>query len=285
VLCLESNELGYFTTQSLDVLNIFANQAAIALNNAKQYEIQLAKQSLEHELLKASKVQKVLLPARPPTYKDLDISFTHIASKIVSGDLFDLVAINDMTLGVIIGDVAGKGADAAIMMSVVLAGFRAYKKSFQKVCEIMARLNNLLYESVEEGYYATLFYAIISKETQLITYTNAGHNPPYLIKSDGTLIKLMGGGIVLGYLSNETYIQKSIPFRKGDTLVCYTDGITEALNIEGEEYGEERLLDILKKNLHLNSYELKKIIIKDVNSFTKNIELSDDITIVIVKYN
>jgi sigma-B regulation protein RsbU (phosphoserine phosphatase) len=285
ILCLESDKLGYFTTQSLDVLNIFANQAAIALNNAKQYEVNLAKQSLEHELLKASKVQKVLLPDRPPSYKDLNISFAHIASKIVSGDLFDLVAIDNKTLGVIIGDVAGKGADAAIMMSVVLAGFRAYKKSFQKVCEIMARLNNLLYESIEDGYYATLFYGIISTDTKVITYTNAGHNPPYLINSDGAFVKLTGGGIVLGFLSNETYTQKTIPFRKGDILVCYTDGITEALNLNDEEYGEKRLLHILQQNLHLNSYELKKTIIKDVNNFTENKDLSDDLTIVIVKYD
>ena len=94
----------------------------------------------------------------------------------------------------------------------------------------------------------------------------------------------MGGGLVLGYLSNETYIQKTIPFRKGDILVCYTDGITEALNLNDEEYGEERLLHILQQNLHLNSYELKKTIIQDVNSFTNNKDLSDDLTIVIVKY-
>jgi sigma-B regulation protein RsbU (phosphoserine phosphatase) len=284
VLCLESNQLGYFTSRSLELLNIFAMQAASALNNAKQFEVFLVKQSLEHELLKAGKVQKVLLPSHPPSFNNLNISFAHLASKMVSGDLFDLVPMDDQMLGVIVGDVSGKGAHAAIMMSLLLAGFRAFKKSALTVCEIVARLNNLLEESVSEGNYATLVYLILSTRENKIIYTNAGHNPPILLHTDGSAEKLMGGGIIVGYLPNQIYTQITKPFQKGDTLFCYTDGLTEAINLDGIEFGEERLMQILKQNGHLNSYQLKNLILEEVHNFTQMKEFNDDLTIVIVKY-
>ena len=284
VLCLESNQLGYFTSRSLELLNIFAMQAASALNNAKQFEIFLTKQSLEHELLKAGKVQKVLLPSHPPSFNNLNISFAHLASKMVSGDLFDLVPMDDQMLGVIIGDVSGKGAHAAIMMSLILAGFRAFKKSALTVCEIVARLNNLLEESVSEGNYATLVYLTLSTRENKMIFTNAGHNPPILLHADGSTEKLMGGGIIIGYLPNQIYTQITKSFQKGDILFCYTDGLTEAINLDGIEFGEERLLQILKKNGHLNSYQLKNLILEEVHNFTRMKEFNDDLTIVIVKY-
>jgi len=284
VLCLESNEIGYFTKQSKDLLNLFANNAAIALNNAKQYEISLAKKSLEHELINAGRIQKILLPERPPVIKNLNISFSHIASKIVSGDVIDLIPIDQNTLGLMIGDVSGKGAQAAIMMSLLLAGFRAYIKTYINACEVVARLNNLLYESISEGNFATFFYALISTAVNTITYSNAGHNPPILIKDNGDVEMLAGGGMVLGFLQNETYIQKSIAFAKGDTLVCFTDGITEALNLDGVEFGEERLLQLLKKKRHLNSYDLKQSILEEIRRFTQREDFNDDLTIGIVKY-
>ena len=284
VLCLESNEIGYFTKDSLELLNIFAGQAAVALNNARQYEISLAKQSLEHELLNASKVQQVLLPRHVPVIKNLNLSFTNIPSKMVSGDLMDLVPISDNLLGFSIGDVSGKGAGAAILMSLVLAGFRSYKKSQLAVCEVVARLNSLLNESIGEGRFVTFFYGVVNIEKQLLTYTNAGHNPPILLRDDGSVETLMGGGIILGYLPHESYIQKQVAFRKGDTLICYTDGITEASNEAEEEFGEERLLQVIQRHRHQNSYQLRKEIIAAVEQFRGEAEQQDDITLIVIKY-
>ncbi|TFH01439.1 MAG: GAF domain-containing protein [Calditrichales bacterium] len=284
VLSLESDKLGHFNNHTLEMLRLFANQAAIALSNAKQYEISLTKRYLEHELVNARKVQKVLLPQHPPSIQHLDISFAHIPSKMVSGDLFDLAQITADRLGFVIGDVSGKGAAAAIMMSLVLAGFRAFKKSHLTVCEVVARLNNLLEESVSEGRYATLFYALISTSENTVTYSNAGHNPPLIFKPDGTYFPLSEGGIVLGYLANQVYQQKVVPFVLGDILLSYTDGITEALSSEGEEFGEARLIDLVKQHLTMNSYDLKEKILEQVNKFADNGEVSDDRTIVILKY-
>ncbi len=284
VLSLESNEIGHFTSHSIELLKLFANQAVIALFNAKQYEISLTKKHLEHELVNAAKVQQVLLPQRAPVYKNLQISFSHISSKHVSGDLFDLAAIDDTTLGLVIGDVSGKGAGAAIMMSLVLAGFRAYKKTRLAVCEIVARLNNLLEESVSDGRYASLFYALLSTQKDELTFTNAGHNPPYLFRKKGDIEELSGGGIILGFLANQIYKHKKIPFEKGDLLLSYTDGITEAMNIDGEEFGEERLKQIVMQNRKLSSLDLINKILAEVDNFTQSDNISDDRTIVIVKY-
>ena len=284
VLSLESNEAGHFTTHSIELLKLFANHAVIALQNAKQYEISITKKYLEHELVHAGKVQQVLLPQTPPHLDHLNISFEHIPSKMVSGDLFDLATINEYTLGIVIGDVSGKGAGAAIMMSLVLAGFRAYRKSKLAVCEVVARLNNLLEESVSEGRFATLFYAIISIQDNKITYTNAGHNPPLLFHANRKFERLSGGGIVLGFLANQSYTQKTIPFKSGDLLLTYTDGITEALNSTGEEFGEERLINLVKNNIQLSSYDLKNLILTKVNQFTQSSDISDDQTLVIIRY-
>lgn len=284
VICLEKNEKSYFTNNLVEILNIFANQAAIALYNAQQYEISVAKESLEDELINAGNVQKLLLPKRAPKYKDLDISFINIPSKIVSGDLYDLIAMDDNKLGIVIGDISGKGAGAAIMMSLLLAGFRAYKKSHFAVCEIVARLNNLLEESVSAYRYATFFYGIISIEENSITYTNAGHNPPIIISKNGECKKLGTGGLVLGYLPNETYRQEEVDLSHGDLIILYTDGITEAMNIDSEEFGEQRLLKTIKKNQHKNSYDIKKSILYDLQLFTGYSEPDDDATLVVIKY-
>jgi serine phosphatase RsbU (regulator of sigma subunit) len=284
VLSLESNEVGYFTYHSIELLNLFANQAVLALHNANQYEISITKKHLEHELVNAAKVQKVLLPQRPPVYKNLSISFSHIPSKLVSGDLFDLAAIDDNTLGLVLGDVSGKGAGAAIMMSLVLAGFRAYKKSRLAVCEVVARLNNLLEESVSDGRFATLFYALLSTKDKQITFTNAGHNPPFLFRANGEIEELWDGGIVLGFLANQIYKQKTISFNEGDILLTYTDGITEAMNLDNKEFGEKRLKSVVKNNINLSCLELRNKILEEVDNYTKSDLISDDRTMVIVKF-
>jgi sigma-B regulation protein RsbU (phosphoserine phosphatase) len=284
VLCLESNRLRNFNQKSINILKNFSQLAAIAIHNARQVEIIRAKQAFESELISAGAVQRGLLRKVFPKVQHLKYTAVNIPSKIVSGDLYDIIYFNEQTLGIAIGDVSGKGAPAALMMTLILAGLRSQKQTFLTVCDMVYRLNNLLYESTIEGMYATFFYGVISVEKNKLYYTNAGHNAPFLIKSNGDVIKLDKGGIVLGYIPEFNYIQAEVTFEKGDLFVAYTDGITETMDKKQEEFGEERLLSIIKKSSATSVYEIKEKIILAVKDFSKSEFFDDDLTLLICKY-
>lgn len=284
VICLESDRLAYFNRQMVDLLQLFAQMASIAIHNARQLKIMLAKKALEHELINASKVQKALLVQRAPHIEHLSITAVNLPSKIVSGDLYDIIRYDQHTVGVAIGDVSGKGAPAALTMVLVLAGLRSQKQFFMTACDIVYRLNNLLFESTTEGNYVTFFYAVINTEKKKIIYTNAGHNAPILLRRDGTVERLQLGGIVIGFIQNFEYRQEELDFNPGDILLLYTDGITEAMNAEEEEFGEERLIKILKENKDKNVYEIRKNIIQSVQRFSLRKAQDDDMTLLICKF-
>jgi len=285
VICLESDHLSYFDDNLVEILRLFAHLAAIAVHNARQFEIGMAKQALEHELINASTVQQRLLVHQFPSIENLKITALNIPSKIVSGDLYDVIKFNEYTAGIAIGDVSGKGAPAALMMTLILAGLRSQKKTFLTVCDIVYRLNNLLFESITPGKYATFFYSILLMDRNKLIYTNAGHNPPILVKDNGEIQKLIEGGIVLGFKKDYEYHQEEVEFHPGDTLIAYTDGVTEALNDLKEEFGEERLMELIKNNWQKPVFELKECIINAVSEFTNNSNPSDDITLIICKHN
>lgn len=284
VICLESDRLGYFNRQMVDLLQLFAQMASIAIHNARQFKIMLAKQALEHELINASKVQKALLVQRAPHIEHLQITAANLPSKIVSGDLYDILRYDQHTVGLAIGDVSGKGAPAALTMVLVLAGLRSQKQFFMTACDIVYRLNNLLFESTTENNYVTFFYAVVNTENQKIIYTNAGHNAPILLRKDGEIVRLQTGGIVIGFLQNFEYRQEELNFTPGDILLLYTDGITEAMNAKNEEFGEERLIATLKANKDKNVYDIRKAIIQEVQKFSARKAQDDDMTLLVCKF-
>ncbi len=284
VICLESDRLSYFNQQMVEMLQLFSQMAAIAIHNANQFKILLEKQALEHELINASQIQKALLVQRFPRVGGLSIGAVNIPSKIVSGDLYDVIKYDDTTVGLAIGDVSGKGAPAAITMALVLAGLRSQRQFFMTTCDVVYRLNNLLYESSLEGNYVSFFYALVSTQKNQVIFTNAGHNPPIILRKDDSVERMKDGGIVLGFQPNINFKQKEFEFNHGDIILMYTDGITEAMNEQEEEFGEERLIEVLKKNRHLSVYELRQKIIQEVQQFSNKEEYEDDMTLVLCKY-
>ena len=284
VICLESDRLSYFNQQMVEMLQLFSQMAAIAIHNANQFKILLEKQALEHELINASQIQKALLVQRFPRVGGLSISAVNIPSKIVSGDLYDVIKYDETTVGLAIGDVSGKGAPAAITMALVLAGLRSQRQFFMTTCDVIYRLNNLLYESSLEGNYVSFFYALVSTQKNCVIFTNAGHNPPIILRKDDQVERMKDGGIVLGFQPNINFKQKEFEFNAGDIILMYTDGITEAMNEQEEEFGEERLIEVLKKNRHLSVYELRQKIIQEVQQFSNKKEYEDDMTLVLCKY-
>ncbi len=283
VLCLESNRLSFFSKSMVENLKLFAQLASIAIFNAMQLDSLIAKRALESDLINAGIVQSKLLVQHFPSFDKLKISAVNIPSKLVSGDLYDIIRYDANTVGIAIGDVSGKGAPASLMMALILAGLRSQKKSFLTACDMVYRLNNLLAETTIEGKYATFFYAIFALDKNKIIYTNGGHNAPLLIKSDGSIHKLEQGGIVIGYIVNWEYKQEKIDWDPGDLFVSYTDGVTEAMNRNQEEFGEERLIKIIMENRTRPIYELKEKIISAIKEFSGNDSPEDDLTLVICK--
>lgn len=284
VICLESNRIAFFNQNLSELLQLFAHLAAIAIYNARQLNIRLAKQALELELINASAVQQRLLVQQFPRIREMSLHAVIIPSKIVSGDLYDVIRYSESTIGIAIGDVSGKGAPAALMMTLILANLRSQKRTFYTACDLIYRLNNMLHDSTIEGKYATFFYGIFDQDEHKIIYTNAGHNAPIFVKANGEVRRLFEGGIVLGFIPNTEYIQREIAFEQGDVLVAFTDGISEAMNSEEEEYGEERLIRIVQNNRHLSVHALKDKILGAVREFSGLDTPEDDMTLLICRH-
>lgn len=282
VLVLESDRSNHYSQPDLESLTAFASLAAIAIDNAELYKDSVTKKHLESELLVASRIQKALLPRRPPNIPGLQIEATNIPSLIVGGDLYDMFYHNKDSLGVAIGDVSGKGAPGAILMAVVYAGFKSLLKEVFQVSEVVARLNNLLEEATTAGYFATFWFGILDAPDGSLTYCNAGHNPPILLRGTGAVEFLDKGGMLLGFLPHQTYIQDKVQVKSGDYLILYTDGVVEIKNASDEEFGEERLVSVIKRNHGKSPSEMRNEILKAVEEFSGKIEFDDDITLLII---
>lgn len=282
VMVLESDQPNHYAKNDLERLTAFAGMAAIAIDNAELYKDSITKKNLESELLVASRIQKALLPQRPPNIQGLQIEATNIPSLIVGGDLYDMFYQSRKSLGVAIGDVSGKGAPGAILMAVVYAGFKSLLKEVFQVSEVVARLNNLLEQATTAGYFATFWFGILDAGKNTLTYCNAGHNPPIVLRKDKKVEFLEKGGMLLGFLPYQSYVQDKISFNSGDYLVLYTDGISEVKNMAGREFGEKRLVSIIKKNYGKSPVEMKNEILKAVEEFSGKIEFDDDITLLII---
>lgn len=282
VLVLESDLPNHYSQSDLESLTAFASLAAIAIDNAELYQDSLTKKHLESELLVASRIQKALLPQRPPHIPGLQIEATNIPSRIVGGDMYDMYYENKNSLGVAIGDVSGKGAPGAILMAVLYAGFKSLLKEVFQVSEIVARLNNLLEEATTAGYFATFWFGVLDVSKSSLTYCNAGHNPPILLRKNKKVEFLEKGGMLLGFLPFQNYIQEKITVKSGDCLILYTDGLTEIRNASGEEFGEKRLVSLLKKLYGKMPIEMKDQVLKSIEDFSDKQEFDDDITLIII---
>ncbi len=284
VITLESNKEEFFKKNEIELLKMFANLVAVAIHNARQVEIRLAKQAYEHELINAATVQKGLLIRRIPLIENLSVTAENTPSKIVSGDLYDFRKINDHALGVAIGDVSGKGAPAALMMTLVLAGFRSQDKTDSTSCDVVNRMNDLLTQTTIEGKYTTFFYGVIRMDTHKIIYTNAGHNPPILLKKNGEVKYLATGGMVIGFMEAQQYKQEEVSFEPGDIFIAFTDGVTETMDLEENEFGEDRIIESVRANKDKSVYEIKEELYKSLKTFSHDQLNADDLTLVIAKH-
>ena len=283
VFDLESDELDAYSEDDLEVLMLLASQVAIIIDKVMLHEQLIEKQRLETQLEVARQVQLELLPPRDPQLEGFDISAYNFPTEEVSGDYYDWVRVYDDQIGVVIADVAGKGVPAALLMAFLRASLRAASHIGYAPHISMSKVNYLLWESIERNQFVTAFYGILDATNRTLAYSNAGHNPPLLIDVDGKTRFEERGGVPLGMFRDSRYYEYFATIEPGQMLVLYTDGVTEAMNPSGEEYGGQRLVAAALRGRHLSARELIDFIHRDVIDWTDGRGAHDDVTFFIIK--
>lgn len=283
VFDLESDELNAYSEDDLDVLMMLASQVAIIIEKVMLHEQLIEKKRLEGQLEVARQVQLELLPPSDPNLHGFDISAYNFPTEEVSGDYYDWVPIYEDQISIVVADVSGKGVPAALLMAFLRASLRAATHIGYAPHISMAKVNYLLWESIERNQYVTAFYGILDAANRTLSYTNAGHNPPLLLDADGNARFMKKGGLPLGMFRDTRYHEYFLTIEPGEVLVLYTDGVTEAMNPDGEEFGPDRLAESLKANRTLGAKELISAVQADVMGWTDGLGATDDITFFVIK--
>ncbi|MFN3695418.1 MAG: PP2C family protein-serine/threonine phosphatase, partial [Ignavibacterium sp.] len=276
--------IGNFNQLDQLLLNAVTKQISTAIESEYLSNQAIEKEKLEQELLVAATIQQRILPARLPQIKGYEIAGINIPSKEVGGDYFNCIELNDNKYAIIIADVAGKGISAALLVNTLDAALYSYLQFDIPLNEMAERLNKLIYKSSPSDKYITFFITILDSITGKLDLLNAGHNPIYMLRANGSLEKFDAGGVGLGMFDfGIPFSGQTSSIHKGDTLFFYTDGITEAMNKSEEEYSDERMISFLQDNYHLQSETFINDLVNDIKSHTNNHPQSDDITALILK--
>jgi phosphoserine phosphatase RsbU/P len=278
-------QAGMFTQQDLELLGAIASSAAIAIENARLYQVAVEKGRLEQELQMARQLQISLLPSETPHVPGWEFSARWLPARKVAGDYYDFIPGQQKQVGLVIADVSDKGMHAALFMALTRSIMRASMDHTTLPMDGMRRANRLIYADATSGMFVTLFYALLDPEKNQITYVNAGHNPPILYKagSPGRLIHLGRTGIALGVFEDSVYQQNTMQFNPGDFIVIYTDGVTDAMDADGNTFGMENLQQVVTENSTASAAELLTTLERAIEAHTGARERFDDITVLIAK--
>lgn len=238
-------------------------------------------QAQQREEWEAQEVQRGLMLRKTPQIRGCEISAAWRPARFVGGDYLDVMKFGEGRAGLCIADVAGKGLPAALLMSNLQAAVKALASDTVAPGDLCGKLNRIICGNVSTGRFITFFYALLDTDGKRLIYSNAGHNPPILLRREGVLVRLDQGGVVLGEFGDGAYEQGEVGLHSGDRLLFFTDGITEAENSQGEEFGEERLVDILVNNRHLNAVELQKKLMAGVSEYCGH-KFRDDATLIVL---
>jgi len=272
-----------FTREDLNLLTVMANVAAIRIEHARLNEIEEAERAMAKEMEQAALIQNALLPAAPPTVEGLDIAGKTIPCRTVGGDYFDYITFPDGRVGMLVGDVAGKGLPASLLMSSLQARVHVLFEEADNLAHKIGRLNKAVCAKCPDNRFITFFMTVVDPATGALVYTNAGHNPPLLVRASSALEALPGGGTILGILPMASYQEERAWMEPGDVLVLYSDGVTEAVNPDGEDFGEQRLGELVASVRNRTAGEIVEAIDSAVTSFTQGAPATDDITVVVAR--
>jgi len=280
---LESDQKNAYTEHDQELLTTLASHAAIAIERVRFYREVIRKRQYEEELSLARQIQLSFLPRNVPKFRPYDFAGINFPSQAVGGDYYDYISLTDKDLGIAIGDVSGKGVGAALIMASFRASLRVECVHNFEIRDILARVNHFLCESTDTDKFVTAFYGVLDRETGRLTYGNAGHDPPVIIHIDNSVEKLDATGMVLGAFPESEYEVRIFDFRPGDTLLMYTDGVTEAMNSRHEVFGLDRLVAECVRNRDLDAGALVWKITREVRKFCSPEPVKDDLTLIALR--
>jgi phosphoserine phosphatase RsbU/P len=273
-----------FSREDLNLLTVMANVAAIRIEHARLNEIEEAERAMAKDMQQAALIQKRLLPEKSPVAPGLDIAGRTTACRTVGGDYYDYLSFPDGRIAMLVGDVAGKGMPASLLMSSLQARVQVLFEDGDDLAKKIGRLNKAVTANCPDNRFITFFMGIIDPKTGEFVYTNAGHNPPVVVRADGQFETLQGGGgVILGILPMATYTEARTVLNPGDILVLFSDGVTEAADPSDDEYGEDRLGALVASMKDRPAEEIIEAIHNAVTAYTQGAPAADDITVVVAR--
>jgi serine phosphatase RsbU (regulator of sigma subunit) len=279
LLAEEASEGRRFRARRLEIINGIAQQAALAIQNDRLQQEQVVRERLETEVQLARQIQQTFIPEILPQHPSWHLAARWVTARQVGGDFYDVINLPDGRLGLFIADVADKGMPAALFMALTRTLVRATVVELFSPADALRRVNELLLPDTQQGMFVTAVYAVLDMETGVMTYVNAGHNPPiWLSAGDGSAKKLVRTGVALGAMEQPNMREEVIQMKVGDSILLYTDGLSEAFTADGDMFGEERLVDAMRSGALTSADDLLKAVETSVYDFIGSHPLSDDLT-------
>jgi serine phosphatase RsbU (regulator of sigma subunit)/pSer/pThr/pTyr-binding forkhead associated (FHA) protein len=272
-----------FTKDDLSLLAVMANVAAIRIENVRLAEIEQAERIMKRDLTQAAEIQGRMLPERSPVVPGADLAGFNAACRTVGGDYYGFFPYPDGRVGLALGDVSGKGMPASLMMMALHARVQVLAEDPGNLAAFMTRLNKATCANCPSNRFITFFFCVLDTATGELLFANAGHNPPIVVRASGAAEMLEGGGPVLGILPIARYSEDRTSLQKGDMLVLYSDGVTEANDTEQNEYGEERFIGVLQQHRTEPASAIVEAVTKSLAEFAAGAPQADDITLVVAR--
>ncbi len=276
-------EIGVFNSDDLGLLTVLANIAAARIENARLLDVEEKERLLRQELEQAAEIQRSLFPKQTPAVRGIELCGASIPCRAVGGDFYDYLPLPDGRLGILIGDVAGKGLPAALLMSGLLARAQVLAGFSSSPVEIITRLNRIFSASCPGNRFVTLFLLALNPATGSFSYCNAGHNPPYLVHRSGASEMLTAGGPVVGIFGGLSYSEGTGRLDPGDVILLFSDGVSEAQSPDGSEFGENTLLKLVRQHRSESGTAIITAIRQAVEEFQAGAPAHDDSTLVAVR--
>ena len=272
-----------FTEEHLDILTTLASVASIRVENAALLEERIERERMERELELATEIQQRFQPSAPPSVEGYEFQGISFACYEIGGDYYDFIKLHNGRMLIALGDVSGKGTAAALLTSSLHAAIHAQVTAETDLPKMIESVNKYLADNTPSNRFITLFAAELDLTNGNFRYINAGHNPPLVAHKDGSIQQLGSGGFPLGILPSAEFELGEIHLDPGESLIIYSDGVTEAVNMQDEEFGIERLSNVVSKNLQSSAAGLRDKVESELSAFTLTAPANDDITLVIVK--